>query len=490
MVWLKRSTNITSQNFDISLLGEIKADSGVKVNAETAMGLTAYRRCVDLISTTAARIRPKILKRIESGGREKAKQHNLWHILRHDANRFVTSYNFFQNWFANAAVYGDGYAIVERDLSGDVVALHNVESNPRSCYPVVEYDGGRLVDLYYVVNSDGRQIPFLADDILHLCHTSTLSNVVDGLDAVQSIRQSLGLSIATIKYSSMYMSNGGHGTKILEIPNWLTPEQRDQLKDSVISLHRGLDSAHKVVPVFGGATIKTLPLDAEQAQLIQSRQTNDTAVAVSFGIPPHKVGAPMNVSFKSLSEENMSVLHDTYDSWWVSAEQELEKKLLFPSERDTYYIEWDRAAYTQADKVAERQSIIAQYQSELLAWEEGRELLGMSTERTGSFIRPANMVDPSISPPAPPAPRVNEDNEVLRNVTEETIQRAKRRLMKSGKVDGIESMFAAYGEHAQELIRSELNTIEEELENVLPEQRQQVVKKWKTKQLTKTLLAQ
>ena len=486
-----------------------RSDTGESVTKESVLGQPSWYRGVKLISNTLAKVPKPLFRHLEDDGREKDRNHVVYELLNGMANPFTTSFQFFQSFGADLC-YGNAVAIIERDYSFDPIALHNVDN--RAVYPTFEYADGRLVGLYYAVNTTNGPIVFPSQDILHV-RDLALGDGSEGVDVVSTMKNNFGLGSAITKYGCIYFKHGSHVNKVLKIPQWLTPEQKEELKTQVQQWHEGLANSHKMLTLFGNAELESLPISNDEAQWSEAANNSNRDKAVVLGLPGNKIGIRDSASYGSLAEENLAVLSDTYDAIFSNVESELSAKLLTSKERKTHYIEFNRKAIHQANPELQDALEEKQWLSGRLSWEETRQLANRPTKRTGTFILPSSAVPwdtkdsqhpeppPAPVPPAPapveeidPAKDQNETQEVDMEVTRSdaldkgvkltanVLERLKRRFAKSGQIE-----IAAIEESLEgldtALVVESLDSFKPELAAVLPEQRQEVLSKWDTNEL-------
>jgi len=484
-----------------------RSDTGESVTKESVLGQPSWYRGVKLIANTLAKVPKPLFKHLPDDGREKDREHIVYELLNGMANPFTTSFQFFQAFGADLC-YGNAVGIIERDFSFDPVALHNVDN--RAVFPTFEYEEGRLVGLYYAVNTTNGPIVFPSQDILHV-RDLALGDGTEGVDVVSTMKNNFGLGSAITKYGCIYFKHGSHINKVLRIPQWLTPEQKEELKTQVQAWHEGLANSHKMLTLFGNAELESLPINNEEAQWSEAQNNSNRDKAVVLGLPGNKIGIRDSASYGSLAEENLAVLSDTYDAIFSNVENELSAKLLTRQERKTHYIEFNRKAIHQANPELQDALEEKQFLSGRRSFEETRQLSNMPTKRKGTYVLPSNVVawdapdsqhpepPPAPVPPAPvaeidPAKDQNETQEVNMEVTRSdsldksvklttnVLERLKRRFAKSGQIE-----IAAIEESLEgldtALVLESLDSFRQEFEAVLPEQRPEVLSKWDTTEL-------
>src|SRR3972149_2618975 len=97
--------------------------TGATVDETSAMRVTGLFCAVKIISGTGAPLRLPLLRAGAPAGRETARTHPLWRVLHSRANPEQTAYDFRELVTGWAALRGNGYAEIETDGAGRVVAL-------------------------------------------------------------------------------------------------------------------------------------------------------------------------------------------------------------------------------------------------------------------------------------------------------------------------------------------------------------------------------
>jgi HK97 family phage portal protein len=324
----------------------LMADSGQKIDRKKAMQYSPVWRAVNLIASTVGKVPVRVQQRVDSG-KQDAKTHPAFRLLRHKPNSEQTAFYFFQTILGHVLLDpGNAYAYIERNRRGDPTAL--IMLDPRQVTPIRK--NGRL---WYVYYDSGNSAPigrFEASEVLHFKGLG-----YDGLVAysvLEYARQSIGMGVAAQKYTSAFYKNSAEPRVVLEYPTWLADEDKvKEIKNQWDRMHRGLDNAHKTAILQGGMQAKPLSVSAREAQLLESLQWSVRDVAAWFGVPPHKVGDNSRTAYNSLEQENQAFLDDTVDAWFVMIEQECRDKLLTENQKrqDSHVIEFDRKELVRAN---------------------------------------------------------------------------------------------------------------------------------------------
>lgn len=108
-----------SSGFD-SLL--YNATGGYSTNK--AMLLSTVYRCVDVISDSVAQLPLEPYFIDENGYKTKFVEHPSYYLLNKEPNNRMTRFTFIKTLIVSTLLNGNGYAYIERNQTGDAIALH------------------------------------------------------------------------------------------------------------------------------------------------------------------------------------------------------------------------------------------------------------------------------------------------------------------------------------------------------------------------------
>jgi len=136
--------------------------SGVSINEETAMTISAVWSAVTMISDDIASLPLMLYKRLPNGGKDRFENHPLYRLLHDAPNPEMDSMVLRRTMQAHALLCQNAYAEIERDGADRPVAIWPLVPESVSIYR----ERGRL--LYRVRNPSGSEVIFEPEDMLHL----------------------------------------------------------------------------------------------------------------------------------------------------------------------------------------------------------------------------------------------------------------------------------------------------------------------------------
>lgn len=325
-----------------------RSDTGLKITRKLALGYSPYYRALALLSGDAGRCPLVVYKRIvkEYGeGKEKDKEHPAYKLLLRKPNAEMTAPTWKEVMVLHACDKGNGYSFIVR-VNKVITELRVLD--PDRTWPV-RYNG----ELYYLhQTTDGNYIKLASADVIHLKNISW-----DGLSGMgwrEVGKETLGMGIASRKFSTRFYRRGAVPSVVLEAPGKMSPKVVRQLRKDWETLQSGLENMHRTAILQQGTKATTLSQSAKDSQMSEMQMFNVRMTSALTGVPARKLGDPTGQGYNSVYADNQNYLDQVLDAWLVKFEQECMDKLLSDEEKenDTHVIEFNRKIFMQADLAA------------------------------------------------------------------------------------------------------------------------------------------
>jgi HK97 family phage portal protein len=316
-----------------------------------------------------------------------------------DMNENMDAGTFIEVITAMAALYGNGYAVIDRDSRGNPLEMYLLD--PQKTFPAM-YDGV----LWYVTRIESEEIRFPQRDVYH--YKGLSHNGIQGMNVIDIMKDALGVGMAAQQFGGRFFGQGSNAGGILMIPGHFSEEKIRNTIDAWEKMTQGLQKAHKVALLQDGAKFQQLTITNDQAQFLETRQYEIRAtVGNIYGIPPHKLGDDTRTSHNSLESENQSLLDDCLNVWLKRHEREAKRKLLNDRQRknNTHFFEFNREALIQMSFETKVNGIYRQTEMGLITLNEGRRMMNMPDIGPDGDKRfhPANWMEDGIEPAQKPA---------------------------------------------------------------------------------------
>lgn len=305
------------------------SNSGVEVDEETALKISAVYACVKVISETVASLPLNLLKELTNGDSEKAKQHPLYTILKDTPNSEMSSFTFREMQMTNLLLWGNAYSLIKRNKQGQIVELYPLKSKNMK----VERDAVTNKIKYIYTNNKGISTTYTPKQVLHI-PAFTFDGVL-GVSPITYAREAMGLALATEEFGARFFGNGARPGGVLEHPG--TIKDPDKLRDSWNKVYQGTANSHKVAVLEEGMKYHEIGMSPEDSQFLQTRSFQLTEICRIFRVPPHMIGDLSRSTFSNIEHQSIDFVVHTIRPWLVRWEQAIIRSLLNDEERTIYY---------------------------------------------------------------------------------------------------------------------------------------------------------
>ena len=320
------------------------ASSGELVTVPTSLTAAPFWAGVRTLSGDTSQIPLITYRRRDDGGRDRAVDHPTFSLLTQNTGQ-CTSNIWLEAMVVQAICYGTAYSRIVR--SGPSNYPDEIQQIP--------FDQVRLVRrgtvvAYEILGPDGEQIASVSKDDMFIL-TGLRFNCWPGvgLSVVQFARNTIGTWLAGQGYSDDFFKNGGAPAGWITMPVSKSQAARDNFLKSYENRHVGDGKGGKIGLLDSDQTWIPAGISPKDAMLIDGMEMNRKDIAIFLGVPPHKLGDDSKVSYSSLEQENQSYVQSGLGIWLKRIEMEANDKLFREDEKSTYYVEFLRDIWLQAD---------------------------------------------------------------------------------------------------------------------------------------------
>lgn len=360
--------------------GMMPTDAGVSMSEDQAMRLATVQACVRVLSEDVAALPLHIYRRTEDGGKERATEHPLYHLLHDAPNPEMTAMDFREALMVNALLSGNAYSFIEYDRAGRIKAL----------WPLISTDVQkvRTSDGLIEYHVEGRTL--LPTEVMHVKGLSY--DGLLGLSPIAYARAAMGLAGAAEKFGSMFFGNGTNLGGFITAPGPLSEATFNRLKTQFRENFTGLKNAHGIPVLEEGMNFTKLGVDPEDAQFLETRKFQRSEIAAIYRVPPHMIGDLEHATFSNIEHQSIEYLQRTLTPWLVRIEQAMRTSLLLPEERNEYLIEHDTANFLRGDTLSRMQAYQAAVQAGIMTRNECRIRDNLTPLPGGDeLLQPLNM---------------------------------------------------------------------------------------------------
>ena len=335
--------------------------SGKRVNARSAMQMTAVYSCVRILSEAVAGLPLQFYRYNDNGGKEKAVDHPLYFLLHDEPNPEMTSFIFRETLMSHLLIWGNAYAQIIRDRLGRVQGLYPLRPDKMT---VCRDDRGKIFYLYTKTGDENPnikpygQVALQKEEVLHIPGLGFDGLV--GYSPIAMARNAVGMTMACEEYGASFFANGASPSGVLEHPGVL--KDPGKVRDSWNAVYRGTGNAHKVAVLEEGMKYQQIGIPPEEAQFLETRKFQLDEIARLYRIPPHMIGDLEKSSFNNIEQQSMEFVKYTLDPWVIRWEQAMQKALFLPEEKKQYFLKFNVNSLLRGD-----------YESRMTGYSIGRQ---------------------------------------------------------------------------------------------------------------------
>lgn len=323
------------------------SSAGKNVNERSAMQMTAVYSCVRILAEAVAGLPLHLYRYKEDGGKERAIDNNLYHLLHDEPNKEMSSFIFRETLMTHLLLWGNAYAQIIRNGKGEVIALYPLMPNKMTV------DRDENGELYYIYTRsseeaktmEGVTVYLTPRDVLHIPGLGFDGLV--GYSPIAMAKNAIGLAIATEEYGAKFFANGAAPSGVLEHPGTIKDPSR--LRENWNSTFGGSANSGKVAVLEEGMKYTPISISPEQAQFLETRKFQIDEIARIFRVPPHMVGDLEKSSFSNIEQQSLEFVKYTLDPWVIRWEQSLSRSLLNEDEKRKYFFKFNLEGLLRGD---------------------------------------------------------------------------------------------------------------------------------------------
>ncbi len=266
------------------------AGAGAGVSEASAMRIGAVYASVGLIGGAIAALPYHIYERSRDGERTRVED-DLWWLFNESPSPRWTAASAWQFAGQSILLKGDSFWEVIRASRYSSRIIGFEPHHPDATH--VKQVGGRNLYTIYADVGEGRIERRVRDqdDVLHFAGLG-----FNGLRSITPIRAALGASVslaaAADEHTTAFFKGGARPDHAIVVPPTMKVDQpqRDLIKETWAGQRQHYAETGMPPVLVGGMDIKALTINAEDAQLLETRQQTVEDIARIFGVPPHMIG--------------------------------------------------------------------------------------------------------------------------------------------------------------------------------------------------------
>jgi HK97 family phage portal protein len=331
--------------------------SAINVTPDTAVTIPAVWACIRYLSQAVGVLPWRVMLDVKEGSQIQP-GHMIDKLLSKRPSAEWSSLQFRETLTHWALRWGNGYAEIEPDQAGRPYALWPIHPERvlvcRAMEPGFDNYGDPIEvgDLYYEIGlgpmggGSSAAVTLLPKRIFHI---RGFGEGPVGVNVITYAAESLGWVKAAQLFGASFFGNGANLSTVVVNKKPLKPGGLKLQRAEFENLYKGPRNANRTAFLDNDADVKTLGLDAEKSQLVETNQALVADVCRWFGVPPHKVMDLSRATFSNIEHQAIEVVVDSVSPWVKRFEDEADFKLFGATNRQGYYTKIDMRALMRGD---------------------------------------------------------------------------------------------------------------------------------------------
>ena len=331
--------------------------------ADDPESLSAFFGGIELISNSISSC-PIFVKQYSD--EQPVKNHPIMLALKYGR---MTKFNFIKQLIHDVYVYGNGLACIKRDINGDVKEL--IYCPPRS-YAI--YTNEVTMEVFYKIPKLFGETLLDSNSVIHI-----YKNSIDGMSGISIPSYAkivLPLASAADKSALQFYDSGCNLNYIVQGKKILDTEEKMDIYNEMTNAFRGGNKNGNFAVIGNDLEVKTLGLSQKDAQALETRQYNITEIARYLNISPVLLGISAGSTYNNIEQAQIELVIHTLLPLINLIEEEFNRKLIRPSQRDKYYIDFDEDKLMFATKNDTANYLTTLTKNGIISVNESRKMLG------------------------------------------------------------------------------------------------------------------
>ena len=388
--------------------------SGVQISEQTAMTITAVYSAVNIVAETIAMLPWELYER-DGKDKQLAFNDHRFYLLNKRPNRYQNSFEYREMCISNLMLRGRSVSRIVVDSSGETTDL--MPLSPDSIYAFRAPDG----TIAFQVN--GNEI-LLADEVVDLRGHPDPNDPVQCISPIKANSEALGIIKAADGYAGSFFGNGTVVSGVLETDNELSENAYKRLEEWT-ARHQGVARSHNPAILEEGLKWTQTSVNAEDAQLLETRKFGIEDVARIYRIPSYKLGVMDRAQFNNVEQQGIDFNNDTILPKVKRLEETIDQSLFTRPEQRRFINRLDMRELMRGDSAARSAYYKERWQlgsmsSNEIRHAEGENGMGEDGDR---YYVPLNYA---------PVDKIDDDIEPLIRSIFDRIETAQRKISERG----------------------------------------------------------
>jgi HK97 family phage portal protein len=335
------------------------------VGVDGALQISTVWACIDRRASTIASL-PFFAYKVVSGEKQLARNDRLYGLLHDSPNSRMTPFEFWRSMVMNHDLRGNAYARIDRDASGEAVALWPMPAD--QVVTRVMPDGSMVYEYRF-----GQDVAILASE--NVLHLKNLGNGTVGLSKLEFMRSATDEASKAQGAASKIFGTGGKPTGILMLDKVLNKEQRESIMRSFAGMAEG--NASRLFVLEANMKYEQLSMSPADQQLLETRKFSVEEIARWFDVPPVLIHHSNVTAWGSGIEQLVQGFYTlAIRPMLINIEQAVQKRVMTSRQRASMSIEFSLDALLRGNPKDRAENYAKLLQNGVMTRAEARQLEG------------------------------------------------------------------------------------------------------------------
>ena len=334
-------------------------------NTRSALFQSAVYSALSLISESIASLDINIKQDVD-GKRTVIPKHRISRLF-YTAN--IDKFTLIHNLVWDFLLWGNSYAFIKRDESGQPIKLIYLERNDVTINYIKQTD----TLTYQVTNHNNIPNTVRREDMLHFVNTS--ADGVQGRGFLWFARNAIKLTDNAEQSAEDFFGSGCALSGALKFDGRLTDAQKQQIRTSWQQIHSGPNASGLVI-LEGSADYQPISSNAADSQLIETRSFQILEIARFFKISPVLLGDLSHSGYSSIEDSSIEFCNHTLAPIISNFQEQIDRKLL--NDSTTLYSDIDETKLMRGNRTSTASYITTLVNNGIITINEGREMIDMN----------------------------------------------------------------------------------------------------------------
>lgn len=364
---------------------------GIKGPINRPMSEVTYFTCLKMLSETLGKMPIKFYAK----GRKEAEPNDVYGLLKYRPNPIMTPTTFWTAVENNRNHYGNAYVWIQSEFKrkkyGGEYKVKGLWIMPTTDVTVIVDDKGVFGgkgELYYWYQDkySGENYFFNQSQVMHF-KTSTTFDGITGASVRDVLKNTIDGALASQNFKNNLYEGGLTARAALQYTGDLDPKKEKALIAKFEKYATGVNNAGKFIPVPIGMKIEPLSISLTDSQYYELSKYTALQIAGAFGIKPNQINDYEKSSYSNSEMQQLSFYVDTELYNLKNYEEEINYKLLDPSEiKEGKHFKFNESVILRTDAKTQAEILSKYVQNGIKRPNEARALLDLPDAEGGDDL--------------------------------------------------------------------------------------------------------